>query len=113
MIWAAEILLTVAAILKALADTVDHHFDTSIFRRYNAAFWDRDVSEDKARHIFGYKIDAWHIALSGMIVAMISAVTLHTPKLNWWQEVLIGGAWWNVVFNLFYNKIFILKKYWK
>lgn len=105
MIWIAEILITVAAILKAVADTVDHHFDTSIFRRLEARFWDRDISQDKARRIFNYKVDAWHLALSGMIICMISAISLHEPKLVWWMEVLIGGAWWNLVFNTFYNKI--------
>lgn len=105
MIWLSEILLIVAAIFKAVADTVDHHFDTSIFRRHDPKFWDRDISSDKAKRIFGYKLDAWHIALSCMIVCMILAIIFHVPKLEWYWELAIGGVGWNIVFNLFYNKI--------
>lgn len=101
----SEILLIAAAIFKAVADTVDHHFDTSIFRRHDPNFWDRDISSDKAKRIFGYKLDAWHIALSLMIVCMILAIIFHQRKLDWYLELIIGGVIWNSVFSLFYNKI--------
>jgi len=105
MIYASEILLTLAAIFKAVADTVDHHFDTSIFRRLDVAFWDRDISSNKAKRIFNYKVDAWHLSQSAMIVLMILAAILHVPKLAWYFELVIAGTWWNIVFNTFYNKI--------
>jgi len=105
MMWLSEILLIAAAIFKAVADTVDHHFDTSIFRRYDPKFWDRDISSDKAKRIFGYKIDAWHISLSFMICCMIAAAIFHQPKLAWYWEFVIGGTMWNIVFNIFYNRI--------
>lgn len=105
MIFLSEILLIAAAIFKAVADTVDHHFDTSIFRRMEPKFWDRDISSNHAKNIFNYKIDAWHISQSVMIGCMIAAITLHHPKLSWWMEIIIGGCIWNLTFNLFYNKI--------
>lgn len=105
MIWASEILLVCAAMFKAVADTVDHHFDTSIFRRYNPRFWDRDISSERAKKIFGYKVDAWHISLSCMIICMILAAIFHQQKLDWYLELIIGGFAWNLTFNLFYNKI--------
>jgi len=105
MIYGAEILLTLAAIFKAVADTVDHHFDTSIFRRLEPRFWDRDISSDKAKRVFGYKVDAWHLSQSAMIVLMILAAIVHTPKLAWYFELIIAGCWWNLIFNTFYNKI--------
>lgn len=105
MMWISEILLIAAAIFKAVADEVDHHFDQSIFRRLDPKFWDRDISSDKAKRIFGYKLDAWHIALSCMIVCMISAAIFHQPKLPWYWEFVIAGSVWNLCFNLFYNKI--------
>ncbi len=103
----SEILLIVAAISKAVADTVDHHFDTSIFRKLNPNFWDRDISSEKAKRIFNYKIDAWHLSQSLMIVAMIAATVFHVPKLEWYYEIAIAGTAWNIVFNTFYNKILI------
>lgn len=105
MYWLSEILLILAALFKAVADTVDHHFDSSIFRRLEPSFWDRDISSDKAKRIFGYKIDAWHITQSIMIVCMILAAIFHEQKLWWPFELIIAGTAWNLCFNLFYNKI--------
>lgn len=99
------ILLIAAATFKAVADTVDHHFDTSIFRRLEPRFWDRDISSDRAKRIFNYKIDAWHISQSLMIVCMIAAAIFHEQRLAWYFELVIGGVIWNIVFNTFYNKI--------
>lgn len=105
MTWTGEILLIVAAIFKAVADTVDHHFDSSIFRRMDVTFWDRDISSNKAKRIFNYKIDAWHLSQSAMIICMVFAMIFHQNKLAWYWEVVIGGTLWNIVFNTFYNKI--------
>ena len=105
MTFFAEILLVCAAMFKAVADTVDHHFDSSIFRRMDVKFWDRDISSDKAKRVFNCKIDAWHISQSLMIVCMVLAVILHQRKLEWYYELVIGGVLWNIVFNTFYNKI--------
>ena len=97
--------IILAAICKAVADQVDHHFGESVFKNLNPEFWDRDISQDKAKRIFGYKLDAWHLFLSVMIVLMILAIVLHENKLPWYWELLIGGAVWNLIFNLFYNKL--------
>jgi hypothetical protein len=105
MTYLSEILLVAAAIFKAVSDTVDHHFDTSIFRRLEPKFWDRDISSDKAKRIGGYKVDAWHLSQSAMIVCMIAAAVLHQQKTAWYYEIAIGGVLWNILFNVFYNKI--------
>lgn len=100
------ILISVAAFFKAVADKVDHHFDTSIFKNLNPNFWDRDISSEKAKRIFNYKIDAWHLSQSAMIICMIVAWSLHNKSfIAWYWQVLIAGTVWNLVFNLFYNKI--------
>ena len=108
MMWIAEILFVFAAIFKAVADTVDHHFGESKFRNLNPKFWDRDISQDRAKKIFGYKVDAWHLFNSGMIGFFIAAASLHKfDKLHWywWAEIGIGGIVFVGVFNTFYNKI--------
>ena len=105
MNWESEILFAFAPVMKAVADTVDHHFDISIFKRKDREFWDRDVSETKARKIFSYKVDAWHLSLSVMIVLFILAIIFHQPKTYWYVEFIIGGVYWNLCFNLFYNRI--------
>ena len=105
MIPVALILIPLASMCKSVADTVDHHYDTSVFKRMNPNFWNRDVSSEKANRIGGYKLDAWHISLSMMVVLMIAAVVFHKPVLPWYWELAIGWPLWNLPFNLFYNKI--------
>lgn len=99
----SPILIVVAAIFKAVADTVDHHFDTSVFRRLNVAFWDRDISSDRAKRIGGYKVDAWHLCMSAMIILFILAAAFHKAYFAWYWELAIGWPLWNFPFNLFYN----------
>lgn len=107
MIWTGEILLIGAAFFKAVADNVDHHFDTSIFKKLNPKFWDRDISSETARRVFSYKIDAWHISQSLMLIFLIAGAIFHERKLeNPWLEITAGGILWNIVFNLFYNAMY-------
>src|SRR3990167_10054186 len=107
MNWESEILFAFAPVMKAAADTVDHHFDISIFKRKNREFWDRDVSQTKALKIFSYKADAWHLSLSAMVVLFILAIIFHQPKTHWYIEFVIAGAFLNLCFNLFYKRILI------
>jgi len=98
--------IAVAAVCKALADTLAHHFDTSVFKKKDPKFWNQPVSADHAKIIaFGYKWDAWHITNSVMIIGFISAIYFN-PALPWYYTIPAGGAIFNAVFNLFYNKIF-------
>ena len=104
----AATLIILAAICKAVADTLAHHFDTSIFKKKRQRFWNPAVSSNEAPRIFAYKIDAWHLFNSGMIIFLVSAVPLHQFDkwhLQWYWEILIGGTLWNIIFNTFYNKI--------
>lgn len=100
-----SILISFAAIFKALADTVADHFDTSVFRHYKKSFWDKKISSDFAKRVFAYKIDAWHLANSGMIICFICTIDFK-PNVHWLIIIIGGGIVFNLVFNLFYNKIF-------
>lgn len=100
----SEILIIAAAIFKAVADTVADHFFVSIFKSKNRKFWDKTTSSVFAKRIYGYKVDAWHLANSGMIVCFISAAAVNDCKC-WWFFIILSGIIFNLVFNLFYNKI--------
>ena len=107
----ALILISVAAICKAFSDTIAHHFDTSIFRGKNRDFWEANRVNSAAKRIFGYKVDAWHLSNSLMITCFIAAIffggNLHnTIKVSVWVTFVAYGAWFNIVFNIFYNKVF-------
>lgn len=90
---------------------------------------DRDVSkglrEDKILFIkanFVQLYDIWHFAKMWMIVFFILAtlfaafaITIGFDYTNWISWILLVssfiyyGLCWNVIFNLFYDKIFIRK----
>lgn len=98
------------AVCKAIADTLAHHFDTSVFRSLNRKFWDPGTSTDSAYIIPGtkYKLDAWHLSWSAAIVLIILAMFFYepiTPTGFWFKvlELFIYGGIYNGVFNTFYN----------
>jgi hypothetical protein len=101
------ILIVLAAFFKAVADTLTHHFDTSVFNWWDRRFWDASVSWRYAHYLkwTKYRLDGWHLANSGMIICFCLAVVLHTSVLSWYWEVLIAGSVFNLSFNLFYNRI--------
>jgi hypothetical protein len=97
--------ICLAAVFKAVMDTLAHHFDTSVFRKWDTKFWNplhRHSADVKV--IFKYPLTAWHLAGSGMIVSFIVA-TLFQTWLAWYWHVLVFGLVFNGVFNLFYNKV--------
>lgn len=100
MIAAALILL--AAICKAIADTIAHHKGRSVFR--NSKFW---ANGGKLLPGTKYKLDGWHLANSGMIICFVVATVLHDPILVWYFEIPIAGVLFNIVFNVFYNKLLL------
>jgi len=99
------ILIAAAAVSKALADTVADHFDTSIFKNRYQQFWNKTISADHCKRIGSYKIDAWHLANSAMIVFFITAAAF-PPPVAWYYFIPAAGVLFNLVFNLFYNQIF-------
>ena len=98
-------LIILAAICKAVADTLDHHFDTSVFRNKPRKWFDPNVIVKSAPKIFGYPLDVWHIANSVMIISFILAVVINNSNLEWYWQLLAGGVAFNLTFNLLYNKI--------
>lgn len=96
-----------AAFFKAVADTLTHHFDTSVFKCKDRRWWDPAISWQHVGllRFTKYRPDAWHLANSGMIICFIACAVLHRPLYLWWIELAIGGTLYNVAFNLFYNKI--------
>lgn len=100
------ILILLAAVFKALSDTLAHHFDTSIFRNKNRDFWEANRVHKNVKQIFGYPLDAWHISNSLMIAAFILGAIFYQQKAAWWIELGVYGFGFTMVFNIFYNKLF-------
>ena len=102
----AAIFIIIAAIAKAFADTLDSHFDTSIFRYLPRKYFDPNIIHKKAKQIFGYPIDAWHISNSLQLSCWLLLPFAYKNQFNPLIDFGIGCMWFIVVFNVFYNKIF-------
>ena len=105
------IVLAIAAICKALSDTLDHHFFTSIFKNKKQSFWNPNVITKTGKQIFGYPLDVWHISNSIQILCWLSLMPVYkfvykSVLPHWSLDVIVAGLFFNLVFNIFYNKIF-------
>jgi hypothetical protein len=126
MIYLVVLFWILAAICDAISDTLSHHYYTSIFYRPN------NINNTKWTHFFNpqasnisptiipftkYKLDAWHLSKSLMIVFFVCSSTFAwmsgPPLLNiWWYYLgffILLGIIWNGIFNIFYNHL-LLKK---
>lgn len=103
----AAILIFFAAVCNAIMDRLENEpaFNRSIFKWKEKRFWSKEVSWQYAKKIFGYKLDAWHLFKSAMIMLMLSACVLYKPVISPFIDIIIFGAEWNIVFVLFYSKI--------
>lgn len=88
----------------------DTAYSRSVFSRYNPKWWSKIVSWEYVKFLpfTKYRPDAWHLAKSGMILFLCLAIVVYDPKGIRVVDFLIFGAAWNIVFNVFYNKIFKL-----
>jgi hypothetical protein len=91
-----------AAFFKAVCDSMEHHPDVWPF----TAFWNtRHPGNDKVKRVFNYPLDAWHLSNTLMIVSFISIAVCSSQNANWLLFLILGVVY-NIVFNLFYNKVF-------
>lgn len=103
--------IAIAAILNSFMDRIENeNWNQSIFYGWNERFWYKRISWKYAKKIFSYKLDAWHLAKSLMIICFAFAVILYQPIWKWWIDFLIIGVVWNAVFNVFYNRVFKKKQ---
>jgi hypothetical protein len=102
--------IALAAVLNAVMDSVEYEtaFEKSIFNRYNPKWWCKSISWKYVKFIpfTKYRPDAWHLAKSGMIVFLLLAVVVYTNDFIPFMDFVLLGLIWNMIFNLFYNKIF-------
>lgn len=101
-------LVCLAAFFKAVADTLQHHYYTSVFKKLNPKWWDPAISWEYVDKIqfTGYRPDAWHLSNSLMIISFLLAIIFYKNKHPRWIEFIIGGIVFNLVFGLFYSIIF-------
>jgi hypothetical protein len=123
------ILIALAAICNAVMDICSHHYYYSVLTRFDSKFWNASTSwankyvngqpaNGRVKWLGGIMnkpvqlTDAWHLFKSLMIVFLISAIPFcpsnefGLPEWIYYLLVIgVGGTVWNLVFNLFYNRI--------
>src|SRR5688572_13507335 len=108
MIW-CFLLVFLAAVFNSVMDSVENeHVNDTIFKRFHSRFWHKRDSWDDADKIFGYKLDAWHISKSAMIICLLSIIGLllwikPEPVISPFWDVILAGGLWNLIFVLFYK----------
>ena len=95
------ILIIIAAICKAVVDTISQHPKTTIL---TGKFWQL-WPHDKFIPFTKYPLDGWHLCNSLMILCLIVSGVL--PGYLWYIDILAAGILWILTFNLFYNKILV------
>lgn len=104
------IFVSAASFFNACLDCFENeNFFESIFKDWNQRFWYKRESWKHAKKIFNYKVDAWHIAKSCMIICFVMAIITFKPIHQWWVHLISLGILWNFVFWLFYHEIFKVK----
>lgn len=122
----ALILIVVAAICKAIMDVVQFRYNVSVFSLLNREQWfNPKVSKNNkwrggnkkngerfpgSSTIFVLVTDAWHFFQAVRHLCFFAAIILYTQLLPYrWLDFLLLYTVHNVVFELFFSKIFILK----
>ena len=113
-------ILILTGIFKAVADTLAHHYSSSIFTKYNPQFFDpsiswlnkyvdRDIKKGIDKWKFQPLTDAWHMANSLMITSFLLLVFITPVSIHGMFDFCIAGCINVLSFNLFYNHILIIK----
>ena len=108
MSWLLPILfLVLAALFKAVADTLQHHYDTSVFKNKDVKWWNPTISWKYVKFLpyTKYRPDAWHLSNSLMIICFVLTAVFHNQYLSWWLELIMMGLIFNLAFILFYDEI--------
>lgn len=125
------LLIFIAGASKGIMDTLQFHFDKSIFKNLNVSFWNPQISyinkwknaDAKKERFFGsstflaWTTDAWHFFQSIFLTSIFISIVLYVPYpefgLNkFWSLVIdfIGlRLVFGIAFTLFYNYLLVKK----
>lgn len=112
--------IALAALCNAVMDVLQFHFHLSVFKYFNAQYWNPEISWMNKyvnnnplmglKKIMGITIpavltDAWHLFKSLMIGFLLFAIALAAQSPAELYHFVGYSITWNVVFLLFYKKI--------
>ena len=120
-----------ASVCNAVMDVLAFKYRKSIFSKLNPKFWNPNKSyknkyknndEKNGPAFFGsttflvFTTDAWHLfqfLSNSLIVLSIILVCNYFFNFSWWNNIIIFiclKLLWGVFFDIFYEKLFRIKK---
>ncbi len=117
------ILLIVSFAAKAVKDTLQFHFNSSIFTDLNKRYWDpkgswmnkydkKDMFKPRfwgSTHIFSFLTDGWHLFQFIMLNSIFLSLAINIEEYQWIINFIGIRVIYAIVFNLFFDKILIKK----
>ena len=113
------IFLVIAAVCKAVKDTLEWHYDYSIFSKFNAKYWNPLISwKNKYKDdlktpkfwgsttVFVMFTDAWHLFDFLQIISFMLAIIFYSKMIYFAVDFVIFYILFCGVFELFYSLIF-------
>jgi len=122
-IWIGLMLIGISGIANACMDTLEHHYDTSIFKNWNKDYWHPkgasgnkyNYGDEREGRILWFGIypkpillgSGWHLFKSGMLWSGSFGVSVMV--LDKWYMLIVGAIVYRLVFGglfeLFYKYI--------
>ncbi len=115
------VFLIVAAIFKSIFDTLQFHYENSVFSKTSQKWWNPAISwknkwknddPNQGERFFGSSTflvcitDAWHFFQHLMIFCIVLSIVTYVQIYNIWIDFFICYAIFTGVFELFFSKIF-------
>jgi hypothetical protein len=119
------VFLILAAIFKAIFDTLQFHYYESIFSKLSQGWWNPEISwknkwkdgdNTKGEKFFGSSsflvmfTDAWHFFQHMMLACFMLSIVCYNNIFNVYIDFLIYYIIFTIIFELFFTYIFIRKK---
>ena len=117
------ILLTIAAISKAIMDTLQFHYSKSIFRKLNPQLWNPAVScknkyklDGKTPRFYGsttflvWLTDFWHFFQMIFLNSILLAIVFYHPIVCNVIDFIIFALYTKILFQIFFKNILIKNK---
>lgn len=116
------IFIVLASICKAVKDTLNFHYNTSIFSNCNARYfnptisWQNKYKEDlKTPKFFGsttflvFITDIWHLCDFLQTISFIVAIVVYSKIVFYVVDVFILYCIFSVCFELIYRLLYVKK----
>jgi hypothetical protein len=115
-------ILAIAALGKAVMDTLQQHFCCSVFKKYEGKKWIdpgiswmnkyKDGNSKKGPRFFGsttffvFVTDLWHFSDFIYLRFIFSVPIIYSftqPMITWWADYLIYSIFFTVIFQVIYS----------